>query len=104
MDKSVFSLQDKNIWIFGGAGYLGQPLVLLLAELGAKVLCVDLSQNASFFIESLSISRSLITPESLDIRDTSQRKIFISKYVEKTGVPDSLVNLTFASTAKKWKS
>jgi NAD(P)-dependent dehydrogenase (short-subunit alcohol dehydrogenase family) len=101
MDKSIFSLQDKNIWVFGGAGYLGQPLVLLLAELGAKVLCVDLSQNASFFIESLSISRSSITPESLDIRDTSQLKTFISRYVERTGIPDGLVNLTFASTAKK---
>lgn len=24
MDKSILSLQDKNIWVFGGAGYLHQ--------------------------------------------------------------------------------
>lgn len=101
MDKSILSLQDKNIWVFGGAGYLGQPLVLLLAELGAQVLCVDLSHKASTFVESLSKSTSSIIPESLDIRDTDQLKFFISRYAEKTGIPDGLVNLTFSSTAKK---
>ncbi len=61
MDKSIFSLQyNKKIWVFGGAGYLGQPLVLLFAEQGAQVLCVDLSHKFSTFIESLSILNSPI--------------------------------------------
>ena len=28
--SEIFSLQDKDIWVFGGAGYLGQAIVTLL--------------------------------------------------------------------------
>ena len=41
----VFSLASRDIWVFGGAGYLGQPTVALLSRVGARVLCVDLADR-----------------------------------------------------------
>jgi len=47
----TFGLQGKDIWIIGGAGYLGQPTVALLQSAGVKVLCIDLEDRAKLFVE-----------------------------------------------------
>src|SRR5688572_26574706 len=63
----LFSLRGKEIWVFGGAGYLGQASVSLLAALGAKVLCVDLDGRAQQFITSAKLEG--VSAASLDVRD-----------------------------------
>ena len=101
MGRSIFSFENKNIWIFGGAGYLGQSTILLLSELGANVLCVDLEDRAQIFVNSLMSKNYLVYPGSLDVANIDRLKYFIDEQIDKNGIPDGLVNLTFGSTAKK---
>lgn len=95
------SFEGKNVWVFGGAGYLGQSVVYLLSRLGAEVLCVDLGNKAEKMVASLSNQNLSIIPDSVDINNTPQLKKCIDKHVARNGVPNGLVNLTFSSTAKK---
>lgn len=96
-----FDLTGRDIWILGGAGYLGQPVVSLLASLGAKVLCADLGDRASEFIKTQSL-RHAATPEMIDLRDSVATKKFIASQLEARGVPHGLVNLTYTSTSKRF--
>ena len=96
----MFSFHGKEIWVFGGAGYLGQPTVSLLSALGANVLCVDLEQRAHGFLQSAGLGPNTI-PATLDVRNGEALKHFVAERIASRGVPDGLVNLTFASTAKK---
>lgn len=96
--KELLDFSKKNIWVIGGAGYLGQSAVKLLNQLGAKVLCIDLGDKAQRFVETLSDNN--VQAESLDISDTNRMKEFVAERIKADGVPDGLVNFTFASTAK----
>src|SRR5882757_2472916 len=98
--SNIFSLQGKDVWVFGGAGYLGQPAVLLLTELGATVLCVDLEDRAQSFVNSLNLSNR-VKAASVDVRDGEGVKRIVAESIKSRGVPHGLVNLTYASTAKK---
>lgn len=99
-NSNIFSLNGKGIWVFGGAGYLGQASVSVLSALGAKVLCVDLENPAQNFIDSAKLSQN-VTTASLDVRDGDAIKKFVAENIKSRGIPHGLVNLTFASTAKK---
>ncbi len=95
-----FSLQNRTIWVIGGAGYLGQAVVLLLRQLDARVCCVDLPGRAEKFVRDHGLHQE-VQPVSLDIRDDAKTKAFVEEQIRQNGIPDGLVNLTFASTAKK---
>jgi len=97
--NSLFSVQDKEIWVIGGAGYLGQATVSLLAAGGAKVLCADLEQRAAAFLKTADLGGT-VTSASLDVRDENAIKQFVAHQVSERGVPHGLVNLTYTSTAK----
>lgn len=94
------SLVHKNIWVIGGAGYLGQASVLLLRNAGAKILCGDLDNRAAAFVDSAGLANE-VSPVTVDVRDEQGVKKFVAEQVDKRGVPDGLVVLTFASTSKK---
>ena len=103
MNKIVhkfFSLRDKNIWVFGGAGYLGQATVELLQAMGAKVLCIDMGNRAETFLRSSNLGLDVVSAD-LDVRDGEAIKQFVTKHIKMRGIPDGLVNLTYTSTAKK---
>lgn len=96
----TFGLHGRDIWVIGGAGYLGQPTVALLQNAGAKVLCVDLEDRAKVFVESAGLSAD-VTPATLDAFNTSASKQFVAEQIAERGVPHGFVNLSFASTAKQ---
>lgn len=98
--SKIFSLKGKNIWVLGGAGYLGKYTVMLLHEMGAKLLCVDLENRAELFKGSIRFSYHIETTP-LDVRDGAAIKPFVAKKIKRFGIPDGLVNLTFAFTASK---
>lgn len=100
MSAAILSLENKDIWVIGGAGYLGQPTVKLLASAGAKVLCGDLENKAATFVESSGLSAS-VTPATVDVRDEQTIKDFVATHIKQRGIPHGLVNLAFSSTAKK---
>jgi NAD(P)-dependent dehydrogenase (short-subunit alcohol dehydrogenase family) len=100
MNSNILSLVNKDIWVIGGAGYLGQPVVTLLAAAGARVLCGDLGTKAAAFVEAAGISKS-VTPVAIDVSSEDAIQQFVQEQIQLRGVPHGLVNLTFASTAKK---
>lgn len=98
--ENPFDLSGKNIWVFGGAGYLGRAVVRLLAEMQARVLCVDMEQRAQQFITEENL-HSVVVPGSLDVTDVGALQTFVAERVAAHGVPDGLAVLTYASTAKR---
>ena len=94
-----FDLAGKDVWIFGGAGHLGQAAVALAAGMGAKVLCADLGGRAAAFVQSQS--QSGITPAALDVCDDSAVRDFVLQQIGQRGVPDGVVVMTYASTVKR---
>jgi len=100
MSKDILTLSGKDIWVFGGAGYLGQATVLLLKAAGAKVLCADLEDKAKTFVASARLSED-VTPATLDVRDGAAMESFVTEHIKTRGVPHGFANLTAATTAKK---
>ena len=98
MMNDVFNLKDKTIWVIGGAGYLGQPVVKLLVELGAKIVCADLNDRAQQFVESNNLTN--VVPVNIDTTHEVSINNFVKEQVAASDVPYGLVNLSFASTAK----
>ncbi|MBC7759588.1 MAG: SDR family oxidoreductase [Phormidesmis sp. FL-bin-119] len=99
--NEILTLRGKDIWVIGGAGYLGQATVKLLLNAGAKVLCIDLEDRADKFSESISDPN--LTPAALDIRHSDQIKQFVSEQISNRGIPQGLVILTYGSTSKNFE-
>jgi NAD(P)-dependent dehydrogenase (short-subunit alcohol dehydrogenase family) len=95
-----FDLQGRRLWIIGGAGYLGQSVVRLLARLGADVLCADLPGKAESLVTTANLG-SKVQAANFDITDTSGAPSWIAEQVAAYGAPHGVAVLTYASTAKK---
>lgn len=92
--STAFHLQNREIWVIGGAGYLGQEVVKMLTGLGATVLCADLPGKAQ--------NGPHVTAADLDISDIPALEKFAEEQIAARGVPHGLVVMTYASTAKKF--
>lgn len=95
-----FDLAGRDLWVFGGAGYLGQSVVSQLAAMQARVLCADLADKAQTFVESAGL-HSRVTPVSLDVNDIAATKAFVEQQLAARGTPQGIVVMTYASTAKR---
>jgi len=105
MDRSAddaFRLDSQDVWVIGGAGYLGQATVRLLLQSGAKVLCADLGDRAQQFADSIEDSTHL-TAATLDVRNEDEMKRFVNDQIKQRGSPSGLVVLTYGSTAKHFE-
>lgn len=98
--QNPFDLHGKRIWVIGGAGYLGQPVVRLLSQSGAQVLCADLAAKAEEFVNA-DDSLKNVAAAACDIADTDAVPAWFEGQCRRHGVPHGLVVLTYASTAKK---
>ena len=96
----MFDLEGRDLWVFGGAGYLGQSVVSLLASMHARVLCVDLADKAQQMVENLDL-HGQVTPATLDASDVAATEAFVADQLAKRGTPHGLVVMTYASTAKR---
>lgn len=97
--QRIFTLEGKDIWVFGGAGYLGQAIVQLLEAAGASILCVDLDDRAHSFKNTLQ--SEFVTPATLNVTDTTATLDFVNKQIAERGTPHGLVILTTVATGKK---
>ena len=95
-----FELSGRDVWVIGGAGYLGRPVVTQIAALGGRVLCADLGERAAEFVAEHSLARS-VTPAVIDACDSAAAGIFVTAQIAARGVPHGLVVMTYASTAKR---
>lgn len=94
-----FHLSEKDIWVFGGAGYLGRSVVALLTRMQARVLCVDQGDYAAQMIEETKLPGS-VTAASLDVHDTEAATAFVEEQIALRGVPQGLVVMTYGATGK----
>lgn len=97
-----FTLAGKKIWVVGGAGWLGQSTVKLLSAMGAWVLCADQTGRSAAFLDSAGVKGSVCAAD-LDAHDENAIMEFVSYHSEQHGVPHGLVNLTYASTARRFE-
>tara|TARA_R110002051_G_scaffold220033_2_gene284011 strand:+ start:739 stop:1515 length:777 start_codon:yes stop_codon:yes gene_type:complete len=95
----LLELDKRSIWVIGGAGYLGQSIVKMLLESGANVLCADLDNKAEDFGISINADNKFI-PVSADVIDEEEIKSFVQENIQKYGVPNGLVILTFGASGK----
>lgn len=95
----IIDLRNKSIWVFGGAGYLGQATTTVLRSAGARILCIDLGDRAEKFVHAAGLPD--VVPATFDVRDIDSIETFVSRQIKSHGVPHGIVNLTFGSTAKK---
>ncbi len=99
MPRPRFDFAGRDLWVFGGAGYLGRPVVSMLADLEARVLCADLGERAQSAVEECGWGER-VTPASLDVNEVAAVEDFVRAQVAARGVPHGLAVLTYASTAK----
>ena len=96
---SPFDLADRDLWIIGGAGYLGRSVVTLLASMQARVLCADLEDRAHRMVAEAGLPPS-VTPATLDANDTAAVERFVTGQCAARGVPHGLAVMTYSSTGK----
>lgn len=100
--SALFSLQGRDVWVFGGAGYLGREVVAVLADLQASVLCVDLEDRAGTMIREPGMGDA-VSSAALDVHDPVKTERFVSSQLAERGTPHGLVVMTYASTAKRFE-
>lgn len=101
MHSSLFDLGQRDIWVFGGAGYLGRSVVAQLVAMQARVLCVDLEGRAAEMVGETGLQEQ-VTAASLDAGNTTAVNTFVKDQIAARGVPHGLVVMTYASTAKRF--
>ncbi|WP_395745696.1 SDR family oxidoreductase [Prosthecobacter sp.] len=97
-----FDLKERSIWVFGGAGYLGSAVIAQLAEMQARVLCVDLAERAAESLAKAGL-KGRVASASLDAADTAAVEAFVEEKTSAHGMPQGLVVMTYASTAKRFE-
>lgn len=79
------------MWVFGGAGYLGQAVVSKITACDGRVLCVDLPGKAA------ALASDVVTPADLDVSDVAATERFVREQIALRGVPQGLVIMTYAA-------
>ena len=97
--KSDFSLEDKIIWVIGGAGYLGTSIVKELLCRKSTVVCADIDQRSYTLANNLDCPENLI-PVTLDVRNEKDIVVFARGHADSVGIPDGLVVLTYGASGK----
>lgn len=99
MTKPWHSLENKIIWVAGGAGYLGSAITLELDAQGAKVICFDMAGRAEAFVAEHRLPRTI--PRTLDVSDIEGASAAIDAVIAEHGLPDGLVYLPTASSRSR---
>lgn len=99
--KALFDFSGRDIWVIGGAGYLGTAVVKGLAAHGASVLCADLPGRAAERIAQEKLPMEQVRPANLDAGDCGEILKFVANEIRQHGVPHGLVIMTFRSFGKR---
>jgi gluconate 5-dehydrogenase len=89
--KNIFSLENKSVVVFGGAGYLGKALVQAILDLNGKVVVADINE-AVFHASGFSSHKNSVFA-GCDIQKISDIRAAYDLCVEKFGFFNAMVNL-----------
>jgi gluconate 5-dehydrogenase len=92
--KNIFSLDNKAVVVFGGAGYLGKTLVREILHLNGKVIVADINEsmfNKAGFTDRES--KENVTFIQCDIRKIDDIKAAYDLCLKKFGFFNAMVNL-----------
>ncbi len=92
-------LAGKKVWVTGGAGYLGAPIVRALDEAGAATVCLDLPGRAAALVAAHGLRHTVAV--DADLADVAALPALVNRLAEAHGAPDGLAHLAFASSAGK---
>ncbi len=84
-------LVNKNIWVFGGAGYLGSAITRELDAVGAKVVCADRTGHAAKLVAAENLRAT--SAEDCDLFNLDAIPELVGKLAGRHGTPDGIVNL-----------
>lgn len=93
------SLKGKKIWVFGGAGYLGSAITKTLDAQCDLTLCIDLDSKAHAYVSAERLCNTC--PLTLDTSKIKDLAAFVEQTIHQHGLPDGMVNLTYASSVGK---
>jgi 3-oxoacyl-[acyl-carrier protein] reductase len=85
-------LAGKTVIVTGGSRGIGRAIVETLAHAGADVTFTYLSNKEAAQAVVTANPNTQITPEEVDVRNSSQCAAFIEKIVDRTGQLDILIN------------
>jgi NAD(P)-dependent dehydrogenase (short-subunit alcohol dehydrogenase family) len=97
--KPWYSLENKTVWVNGGAGYLGTPIVEALDAVGAKAICIDRGDRAADLVKQKGLKRTV--PLTFEFTDMDAMPGFIERTVKDHGLPDGVIHLAYASSVGK---
>jgi len=98
-----FNLQDRVIWVVGGAGLLGSAVCRALAEHGAHVVVGDLrTDDAAKLAEAIYADGLAASPQTIDAADEQSIIRCCQQVVDEHGKIDACVNMTFRYTKTPW--
>jgi len=89
-------LENKIIWVTGGAGHLGSPITAELDRCGAKVFCIDLPGQAERLVRDEKLTRTV--PLTLDINDSANLPALVDRLIAEHGLPDGVAHLATRSS------
>src|SRR4051812_23623161 len=97
--STTLALTAKSIWVIGGAGYLGSPIVEALDATAKQVGCCDLGNRARDLVRERKLTRTI--PVSLDVTDLAAIETRLQQLIAEHGLPDGVAHLAYTTSAGK---
>ena len=98
------SLEDRVVLITGGASGIGAQTVRRLAGEGARVLFVDLNEEAAkSLVDELSGARHAPLFRACDLRDVPASQAAITELMDEGGTPYALINNAAHDERHDWR-
>lgn len=91
----MFNLKNKNILVFGGAGYLATPISKNIVEAGANLIIADFAEERAEALakelQSLSPDSKIITTGAVDTENSASVDEYFQKITQEIGKLDGMV-------------
>lgn len=98
--KNLFNLENKNVFITGGAGLIGSEITKAVAELGGTPIIIDINEKSSIKLCEKLINDGLkCNYENIDLTKLENIDSVIKKLAEKYKVINAWINNAYPRTS-----
>ena len=96
----MFSLEEKTVFIAGGAGYLGLPVCEAFLKQGARIVIGDINSDRLEEAAAFLTAPERVSTVHIDVTDDKAVDRVVSSVAAQPGGLDVMVNATFAASGK----